>query len=313
MEEHMSELRRVCVTGAGGFIASWLVKLLLSEGYKVHGTVRDPSNDKNDHLTKLDKATENLQLFKADLLDYNTLETAISGCEGVFHVASPVILTGISNPEEELMKPALVGTRNVLKACSEANVKRVMVVSSVCSVAFNPDWPHGTIMDDSCWSNEEFCRAIEHWYSLSKTMAEKEAFRYAQETGLDVVTLCPSIVIGPLLQSTVNVSSFLLLDVLKGSSDLIEKDRNWHFVDVRDVADAALMIYEKPIQIGDLFDMLKNIFPGFKYPENFRGLGVDLHMSSEKLKKIGWKHRTLKEAISDSVQYYEEAGLLNLE
>ncbi|KAL0906319.1 hypothetical protein M5K25_024803 [Dendrobium thyrsiflorum] len=39
----MSELRRVCVTGAGGFIGSWLVKLLLSEGYEVHGTVRDPS------------------------------------------------------------------------------------------------------------------------------------------------------------------------------------------------------------------------------------------------------------------------------
>ncbi|KAH0450658.1 hypothetical protein IEQ34_021350 [Dendrobium chrysotoxum] len=161
MEEHMCELRRVCVTGAGGFIASWLVELLLAEGYKVHGTVRDPSNDKNDHLTKLDKATENLQLFKADLLDYKTLETAISGCEGVFHVASPVILTGISNPEEELMRPALVGTRNVLRACSEANVKRVVVVSSVCSVAFNPDWPHGTIMDESCWSNEEFCREIE--------------------------------------------------------------------------------------------------------------------------------------------------------
>ncbi|PKU73394.1 Tetraketide alpha-pyrone reductase 1 [Dendrobium catenatum] len=223
------------------------------------------------------------------------------------------------------MKPALVGTRNVLKACSEANVKRVVVVSSVCSVAFNPDWPNGTIMDESCWSNEEFCREIEDWYSLSKTMAEKEAFRHAQETGLDLVTLSPSIVIGPLLQSTVNVSSFLLLDVLKGSSDLMEKDRNWHFVDVRDVADAALMIYEKqeasgryictldPIQIGDLFDMLKTIFPGFKYPENFRGLGVDLHMSSEKLRKIGWKHRTLKEAISDSVQYYEEAGLLNVD
>jgi GDP-D-mannose dehydratase len=37
-----TERRRVCVTGAGGFAASWLVKLLLSEGYVVHGTVRDP-------------------------------------------------------------------------------------------------------------------------------------------------------------------------------------------------------------------------------------------------------------------------------
>ncbi|KAI0492390.1 hypothetical protein KFK09_026661 [Dendrobium nobile] len=325
MEEHKSEIGRVCVTGAGGFIASWLVKLLLSKGYKVHGTVRDPSNEKNDHLKKLDKATENLQLFKADLLDYNTVEAAISGCEGVFHVASPVILSGISNPEEELIKPALVGTKNVLKACTKANVKRVVVVSSISSIVSNPDWPQGTIMDENCWSDEEFCKSTEDWYSLSKTMAEKEAFRHAQETGLDVVTLCPSIVIGPLLQSTVNVSSFLLLDILKGSSEYTEKDRNWLFVDVRDVAEAALLIYEKreasgryictldPIKIGDFFGMLKNIYPGFKYHKNFRELGIDLHMSSEKLRKIGWKHRTLKEAVSDSVQYYEEAGLLKKE
>ncbi|KAH0450182.1 hypothetical protein IEQ34_020874 [Dendrobium chrysotoxum] len=166
MEEHKSETGRVCVTGAGGFIASWLVKLLLSKGYKVHGTVRDPSNEKNDHLKKLDKATENLQLFKAELLDYNTVEAAISGCEGVFHVASPVILSGISNPEEELIKPALVGTKNVLKACSKANVKRVVVVSSVAAIASNPDWPQGTIMDENCWSDEEFCKSTEVIYLL---------------------------------------------------------------------------------------------------------------------------------------------------
>ncbi|KAL0906322.1 hypothetical protein M5K25_024806 [Dendrobium thyrsiflorum] len=95
----MSEMRRVCVTGAGGFIASWLVKLLLSKGYKVHGTIRDPSIEDNSHLMKLDKATENLQLFIADLFDYNAIKVAISGCEGVFYLASPpIIFTGISNP-----------------------------------------------------------------------------------------------------------------------------------------------------------------------------------------------------------------------
>ncbi|MQL98225.1 hypothetical protein Taro_030935 [Colocasia esculenta] len=60
----------VCVTGAGGFVASWLVKLLLSEGYTVRGTVRDPSDEKKAHLKRLENAIDNLQLFKADLLDY---------------------------------------------------------------------------------------------------------------------------------------------------------------------------------------------------------------------------------------------------
>ncbi|KAH0450655.1 hypothetical protein IEQ34_021347 [Dendrobium chrysotoxum] len=301
MEEQMSELRRVCVTGAGGFIASWLVKLLLSKGYKVHGTVRDPSSEKNAHLRKMEKATENLQLFKADLLDYNAIEAAIFGCEGVFHVASPVILSGISNPEVELIRPALLGTRNIFKACSKTNIKKVVVVSSNAAIALNPDWPHGTIMDERCWSDEDFCRASEKWYCLSKTMAEREAFKLAQENGLDVVTLCPR------------------------SPELIETYRSGAFVDVRDVADALLLVYETPNASGryicslnqtqntDLIDMLKNMYPSFKYPNNIPDQNEANDLSSEKLKKIGWKCRTLKETIDDSVKYYQEVGLLSME
>ncbi|RZS19603.1 hypothetical protein BHM03_00052028, partial [Ensete ventricosum] len=99
MEAAGEKKRRVCVTGAGGYLASWLVKLLLSRGYFVHGTVRDPGDSKNAHLKNLDGAAENLQLFKAELLDYNSLVSAIAGCEGVFHVATPVPPKKSSNPE----------------------------------------------------------------------------------------------------------------------------------------------------------------------------------------------------------------------
>lgn len=56
----------------------------------------------------------------------------------------------------------------------------------------------------------------QNWYSLGKTLAELEAFDYAKTTGLDVVSVCPSLVIGPLLQSTVNASSSVIVDCLKG-------------------------------------------------------------------------------------------------
>jgi len=58
-----------------------------------------PGGEKNAHLKNLDNAFENLQLFSADVLDYNTVAAAISGCEGVFHVASPVPSTKALNPE----------------------------------------------------------------------------------------------------------------------------------------------------------------------------------------------------------------------
>ncbi|KAM1157993.1 hypothetical protein ACFX1X_028849 [Malus domestica] len=64
------EGKTVCVTGASGYIASWLVKLLLQKGYTVKGTVRDPNDSKKtEHLRSLDGAKERLHLFKADLLE----------------------------------------------------------------------------------------------------------------------------------------------------------------------------------------------------------------------------------------------------
>jgi GDP-D-mannose dehydratase len=81
-------------------VASWLVKLLLSTGrYAVRGTVRDPGDGKNAHLLALEGAGERLQLVKADMLDYSSVASAVAGCEGVFHVASPVPYGQSSNPE----------------------------------------------------------------------------------------------------------------------------------------------------------------------------------------------------------------------
>lgn len=80
----------VCVTGASGYIASWLVKLLLQRGYTVKATVRDPDDPrKTEHLVALDGAKERLHLFKADLLEEGSFDSVVTGCEGVFHTASP--------------------------------------------------------------------------------------------------------------------------------------------------------------------------------------------------------------------------------
>ncbi|ONK79005.1 uncharacterized protein A4U43_C01F1890 [Asparagus officinalis] len=326
MEKGAGEKKRVvCVTGAGGFIASCLTKLLLSKGYTVHGTVRDPGDEKNAHLRNLDGGSGNLQLFKVDLLDYDAIASAIAGCEGVFHVASPVPSTKVPNPEVDVIAPAVTGTLNVLKASSEAKVKRVVMVSSAAAVRMTPNFPIDKVMDEDCWSDNEYCKKTENWYCLSKTMAEREAITYAEKHGLDLVTVCPSLVLGPLLQSTVNASSLFLVNILKGKRESMD-NRVKHFVDVRDVADALLLVYEKPeasgryicapnpINIQEFIDILKSMYPNYDYPKKFPEIddtSDKVHMSSEKLKKLGWKCRPLKEAIVDSVEYYKEAGILN--
>ncbi|KAI4971156.1 hypothetical protein ZWY2020_002070 [Hordeum vulgare] len=313
----------VCVTGAGGFIASWLVKLLLSKGhYTVRGTVRDPGNAKNAHLKALEGAGERLQLLSTDLLNYNSIASAVAGCDGVFHVASPVPSGRSTNPEEEVIAPAVTGTLNVLKACYEAKVKRVVMVSSVAAVSNNPNWPKGKFFDEDSWSDEDLCRKGEDWYFLSKTLAEREAFAYAEKTGLDVVTICPSLVIGPLMQSTVNTSSNILINYLKGERDTVEnKLRN--LVDVRDVADALLLAYEKPeasgryicssvpVKVSDMISVLKTLYPTYTYPKNFVEVEGNTIYSSEKLQKLGWIFRPLEKTLGDSVESYRASGVLN--
>ncbi|KAJ1410064.1 hypothetical protein SESBI_22300 [Sesbania bispinosa] len=315
--------KKVCVTGAGGFVASWLVKLLLSKGYTVHGTVRQPGSQKYEHLLKLERASENLTLFKADILSYESVYSAIVGCSTVFHVASPVPSTTAANPEVEVIEPAVKGTANVLQASLEAKVERVVFVSSEAAICMNPNLPKDKVIDESYWSDKEYCRKTKNWYCFSKTEAEEQALDFAKRTGLGVVSICPTLVLGPILQSTTNASSMVLLKILKGCDSLDNKLR-W-IVDVRDLVDAILLAYEKPeaegryictshaIKQRDLVEKLKSIYPNYKYPTNYTEVDDYRMLSTEKLQGLGWKYRPLEETIIDSVESYREAGLLQSE
>ncbi|XP_066399677.1 cinnamoyl-CoA reductase 1-like [Miscanthus floridulus] len=315
----------VCVTGAGGFIASWLVKLLLSRGYTVHGTVRDLSDEKTSHLKRLENAAGNLRIFKADLLDYDAMAVAVVGCQGVFHVATPVPTENLTDPELQMLGPAVTGTTNVLKAASAANVRRVVVVSSIVAVEISPkDWPEGKIRDESCWSDKEFCRSIESWYPVAKIISEEAALAYGRQTGLDVVTINPGLVFGPLLQPTVNSSIQFLIYFLKGGTDLV-RNKLWHIVDVRDLADALLLLYEVPEAAGrhicaphvisarDLLDLLKSMYPEYPFitKEGICDRDHPAPMTSDKLKKIGWSCLPLEETILDTVECCQRAGFLD--
>ncbi|PVH64619.1 hypothetical protein PAHAL_2G315800 [Panicum hallii] len=294
---------RVCVVGGGGFVASWLVKLLLSRGFAVHATVRDPSDPKNAFLAQLDGASGNLRLFKADVLDYGTLAAAFAGCEGVFHPATPV-------PEDKLDDP------------EATNVQKLIVVSSVAASCFDPDWPEGKLKDESCWTDKELCKETQNWYSLAKTEAEEMALEYGKKNGLHVVTICPGLVFGPLLQHVaVNTSSKVLLYIIKGGPDTLN-NKFWPLVDVRDLTDAMLLAYEKAepsgryicsldqMDIKDLVALMKSVFPNYHYADKMVDVDYKVYTTSDKLKNLGWQPRKLEEMLTDSIECFEKAGLL---
>ncbi|GAU43987.1 hypothetical protein TSUD_135460 [Trifolium subterraneum] len=233
----------VCVTGASGFIASWIVKFLLQRGYTVRGTVRDPSNPKKvDHLLKLDGAKERLQLFKADLLEESSFDSIVEGCDGVFHTASPVRFV-VNDPQVEVIDPALKGTLNVLKSCAKSpSVKRVILTSSVSAIAFNarPKNPE-VVVDETWFSDPDFCRELKVWYTLSKTLAEAAAWKFANENRIDMVVINPTMVVGSLLQPEVNESVETILKLING---IPFPNKAFGWVDVKDVARAHVKAYE---------------------------------------------------------------------
>nr|CAD1831294.1 unnamed protein product [Ananas comosus var. bracteatus] len=127
---------------------------------------------------------------------------------------------------------------------------------------------------------------------------------------------------GPMLQSTVNASTSISANLLKGSSETIQNKAS-DIVDVRDVASAVLLAYEKPeasgryicishhIKTRDLIDMLKRMYPDYSNPANIVEVdGDEMITSSEKLQKLGWKFRPLEETLRDSFECYKAAGLL---
>ncbi|KAL8496074.1 hypothetical protein ACS0TY_019975 [Phlomoides rotata] len=238
----------VCVTGGSGYIASWLVKLLLLRGYTVKATVRDLRDPRRvAHLKALEGAEERLQLFEANLIEDGSFDSVVDGCDGVFHTASPVLFE-VTDPQAELIKPAVEGTLNVLRSCSKVpSLRRVVVTSSIAAVTMNrnPKGPN-VVVDETWFSDPAFCEENKMWYPLAKTLAEQAAWKFAEKKGIDLVVMHPGFVLGPLLQSTLNFSSGLLLEVVKGK----EVFPSFRFVDVRDVVYAHIMAFENPSASG---------------------------------------------------------------
>ncbi|OMO74193.1 NAD-dependent epimerase/dehydratase [Corchorus olitorius] len=312
----------VCVTGAGGFIASWMVKLLLERGYTVKGTVRNPDDPKNNHLRELEGAKERLSLHKADLLDYESLKEAINGCDGVFHTASPV-----TDDPEQMVEPAVNGTKNVIIAAAEAKVRRVVFTSSIGAVYMDPNRSPDVVVDESCWSDLEFCKNTKNWYCYGKTVAEQAAWETAKEKGVDLVTITPVLVLGPLLQSTVNASIIHILKYLTGSAKTYANSVQ-AYVHVRDVALAHILVFENPsasgrylcaesvLHRGEVVDILAKFFPEYPIPtkcsDEKNPRAKPYKFTNQKLRDLGLEFTTVKQCLYETVKSLQEKGHLPL-
>nr|WP_026253365.1 aldehyde reductase [Acinetobacter bouvetii] len=242
----------ILVTGATGYIASWVIKQLLEKGHTVHATVRDLNKKKSfAHLEKIaNQSSGSLQLFQANLLESGSFDQAMQGCEVVLHMASPFVVTNYKDAVKDIIEPAVLGTENVLNSVnSTESVKRVVVTSSIAST-------YGDAIDIRQTANNEFDES--HWntsssethqpYPYSKVMAERKAWDMQKaQTRWDLVCINPALVLGPSLTPSTQSGSVEVLQQFANGMTLAGVPPMWNgIVDVRDVADAHLQAAFNP-------------------------------------------------------------------
>lgn len=240
-----SKASPILVTGATGYVASNIIKILLERDYKVRGTVRSlAKKEKYEFLTKLvPEKSHNLEFAEADLMDTKKWLAACEGVEYVLHVASPFPASSPKD-ENEIIKPAVDGTLNVLKACVEKGVKKVIVTSSVAAIYYGHK---GRTLTEDDWSIEEQCSP----YPKSKLRAERAAWDFwRQNIGkFEMATVNPGLIVGPVHAANGGTSEQVVADFLLGKFSGIPRVQ-FCMVDVRDVAECHIKALFSPISNG---------------------------------------------------------------
>ncbi|XP_004504947.1 anthocyanidin reductase ((2S)-flavan-3-ol-forming) isoform X1 [Cicer arietinum] len=328
--------KKACVIGGTGFVASLLIKQLLEKGYAVNTTVRDPDNlKKTSHLVALQSLGE-LNIFKAELTVEEDFDAPIVGCELVFQLATPVNFAS-QDPENDMIKPAIKGVLNVLKACAKAKeVKRVILTSSAAAVTVNELKETGLVMDESKWSDVKFLSTAKPptWgYPSSKTLAEKAAWKFAEENDIDLITVIPTLTIGPSLTLDIPASVGLAMSLITGDEFLIDSLKGLQFLSgsisithVEDICRAHIFVAEKESASGryiccahntsvpELAKFLSKRYLQYKIPTEFDDCPAKakLIISSEKLIKEGFSFNYgIDETLDQTVEYLKTKGVLN--
>jgi len=239
----------VCVTGASGFVGSQIVKHLLKDGYEVRAAVRDVDDGaKNAHLKKLQNKYHALDLVSIpDIMKPEGFSRAFSSCKYVIHSASPVFLD--SSDENDFIPPAVEGTKMVLNEAKKAGVQRVVFTSTMATICGSQRNKNS----DHVWSEEDWNDEPASPYSKSKVMAEKAAWEFHEETGLELATIHPSFVVGPFLPERVVSSAKVMMPLLRGEHKNGAKLMKFGLVDVRDVAVAHIKAMTTPEANGQRY------------------------------------------------------------
>ena len=222
------------VTGATGFIGSHVARRLVQRGDRVRILARNSSRKSNIE-------TFGCEVVIGDLNDQNSMLRCVQGCGRIYHVAADYRLWA-KNPKE-IYDSNVGGTRNLLSACCEAGVSKVIYTSSVGTIGMCHD---GVPADEA--SPVGLDDMIGH-YKRSKFMAEQVAFEFAN-FGLPVIIVNPTTPVGS-ADIKPTPTGKIIQEFIRGHLPAYV-DTGMNLVGVEDVAEGHLLAEEKG-RIGERY------------------------------------------------------------
>ncbi|KAK7417851.1 hypothetical protein QQX98_004326 [Neonectria punicea] len=257
----------ILVTGATGFVGAHVVNCLLRKDFKVRAVVRSKA-----------KASRMLDSYKdfSDQLDFYYIDDlttpgvfhdAMKDIDGIVHLASPLDYQ-VTDKEKELIVPAIQGVRSLMEASKGSGVKRIVMTSSFGAVLDmgrkeTDPWTYSS----ADWNPITYSEAADPTatpqdaYRGSKVFAEQSAWDFVKtaKPQFDLVTLCPSMIFGPVAghldsPQDLNESNGLLWKVATGGpSSSLPPARFNFWIDVRDLAEIHVQALLNPNSGGNRY------------------------------------------------------------
>ena len=323
----------VGVIGVTGHLGNVLSRLLIENGEKVVGIVPD-----GEDLTPIEGLP--IEIRYADIRNYESLKNVLSGVDYVFHTAGVISIS--KGDWDKLYSVNVIGTRNVVEACLELKVKRLVFTSSIH--AFKESNKGTPITEDLPLS------PLYGDYAKSKAMATEEVIKGIKR-GLDAVIVAPTGIIGP-YDYKVSEMGTLIVNYMK-SKMFFYVHGAYDFVDVRDVAQGEILAMDKgktgeiyilsgdQITIEEILNTLREVsqkkilhicMPMFlaqfaalftptvaritKEKPLFTAYSLQVIQSNSLVsskkaeEELGYKTRPIKESLRDSYLWFHEQNML---
>ena len=242
---------KVLVTGASGFIGLHCIAQLLQAGYQVRGSLRSRARESEirNALSKVVNTENRLEICELDLLKDDGWDEAVSGCDYVMHVASP-LLDREPKDQDEIIRPAHEGLMRAIQSSVRNKVKRFVMTSSFSAIGYGHV---KDVFDESHWTDTTQKIGA---YNKSKAIAEKAMWDYLDslkdEEKIEAVAINPTLVIGASLSDDVGTSNIFLQKMLDGSYPVVPKV-HFGYVTVKDTAKAHVAAMTHPHASGKRF------------------------------------------------------------